>query len=386
MWRNIQAYAKHTPSASVGAAFTIMSLLFGSWITRIPDIKLQTGLSEGELGLALLGMPIGAIFIMVFMGALIHRFGAGKVTWYACLLYLLAIVLPAFATGMATLAVALVMVGISAGAMDVAMNAAAANVEKQYQKRIMSTSHALFSLGGMIGAGFGSVLAGIGIPSWIHFVAISGILLPVTLWLKKYWFVLSDTSEGNYQWAWPTSALAVLAFIGFCVMLSEGAIADWSAIYLRDTLGGSSFIGGLGFAGFSLTMALGRFYGDIIIPRWGAATIIRVGGLLAGISLGVALLVGTVEISIVGFTLVGLGLSCVVPVVFSSAAAIPGVSPGAGIAAISSMGYIGFMIGPPAIGFVAEEFGLTYGLAIIAVLCLIFGVLANASGVGKLSQ
>ena len=356
-----------------------MSLLFGSWITRIPDIKLQAGLSEGELGLALLGMPVGAIFIMLFMGALIHRFGAGMVTWVACLMYVFAIILPAFATGIASLAAALMMVGISAGAMDVAMNAAAVTVEKKYHRRIMSTSHALFSLGGMIGAGLGSVVAGIGVSTLLHFVIFSAVLLMVSLWLGRHWLLLSDTNEGNYQWAWPTKALALLAFIGFCVMLSEGAIADWSAIYLRDTLGGNSFIGGLGFAGFSFTMALGRFYGDIIIPKWGESRIIRIGGLIAGLSLGISLLLGTVEVAIIGFTMVGLGLSCVVPVVFSSAANIPGVSPGAGIAAISSMGYIGFMIGPPAIGLVAEEFGLTQGLGLVAVLCLLFGVLAGTS-------
>lgn len=355
----------------------MMSLLFGSWITRIPDIKLQLGLSEGTLGLALLGMPVGAITIMPFMGALIHRFGAGKMTWVGSVVYILAMILPAVAIGWVSLAGALLLVGIGAGIMDVAMNAAAAAIEKRHQKLIMSTSHAMFSLGGMVGAGVASLLPGLGVSPLTHFTVFSIVLLIVSLILRKKWFALSDGHEGNYQWAWPTRAIAVLAFIGFCVLLSEGAIADWSAVYLRETLGGSSFIGGLGFAGFSFTMALGRFYGDIVVPKWGAAKLVRLGGLLAGISLGLALLVGSPLFAIIGFTLAGLGLSCVVPIVFSSAASIPGVSPGAGLAAISSMGYIGFMIGPPAIGFVAEELGLTYGIGLVVLLCLFLGALAN---------
>jgi MFS family permease len=165
-----------------------------------------------------------------------------------------------------------------------------------------------------------------------------------------------------------------VAFIGFCVLLSEGAIADWSAIYIRDTLGGSAFLGGFGFAGFSLTMALGRFYGDIITPKLGAGKIFRWGGLIAAIALGLLLFIGNPGAAILGFTLAGLGLSCGIPIVFSTAASIPGVSPGGGIASVSSMGYIGFMVGPPAIGFVAEEFGLTYGLGLVVVLCLLFSL------------
>jgi MFS family permease len=377
MWNNLRSYISHGPSSSIGAAFVMMSLLFGSWITRIPDIKLQLGLSEGALGLALLGMPIGAIIIMPFMGALIHRFGAGKMTWFGSVVYILAMILPAVAIDWASLAGALLLVGIGAGIMDVAMNAAAAAIEKRYQKLIMSTSHAMFSLGGMVGAGVASLLPGLGVSPLIHFTIFSIMLLVVSLILRKRWFALSDDHEGNYQWAWPAKAIGVLAFIGFCVLLSEGAIADWSAVYLRETLGGSSFIGGLGFAGFSFAMALGRFYGDIVVPKWGAAKLVRLGGLFAGTSLGLALLIGSPFFAIIGFTLAGLGLSCVVPIVFSSAASIPGVSPGAGLAAISSMGYIGFMIGPPAIGFIAEELGLTYGIGLVVLLCLFLGALAN---------
>jgi len=352
----------------------MMSILFGAWITRIPDIQLQAGLSEGQLGLALLGMPIGAMAIMPFMGYLIHRYGAGKVTWVSCLFYALSMILPTMVYNMWWLAGALMVVGLGAGSMDVAMNAAAAAIEKQQKKLIMSTSHAMFSIGGMIGAGMGSVIAGLDISALSHLATTAIIIIVIALALKKHWLQISSFSNESHQWIWPKSSLALLAFIGFCVFMSEGAIADWSSVYLRNTLKGSSFIVGLGYAGFSLTMALGRLYGDIIIPKWGSRTLLCGGGLLAGISLGAALLSADPIIAILGFTLAGIGLSCIVPITFSAAASIPGVSSGGGIAAISSVGYIGFLIGPPCIGFVAEEFGLSFGLCLVALLCLMIAL------------
>ena len=374
MLANLRAYFGHTPTASVGAAFAMMSILFGAWITRIPDIQLQAGLSEGQLGLALLGMPIGAMAIMPFMGSLIHRYGAGKVTWISCLLYALSMILPTMVYNMWWLTGALMAVGVCAGSMDVAMNAAAAAIEKQHKKLIMSTSHAMFSMGGMIGAGMGSVIAGLGISSFSHLVTTAIIIIIVAFGLKKHWLGISSFSDESHQWTWPKKSLALLSFIGFCVFLSEGAIADWSSVYLRNTLKGSSFIVGLGYAGYSFTMALGRLYGDIIIPKWGSRTLLGGGGLLASISLGSALFFANPIIAIIGFTLTGVGLSCIVPITFSAAARIPGVSSGGGIAAISSVGYVGFMVGPPCIGFIAEEFGLTFGLCVVALLCLMISL------------
>ena len=377
MWNNLRLYFSHLPTASVGVAFIIMSMVFGSWITRIPDIKAQTGLSEGELGIALLGMPIGGILMMLFVGSLIHRFGAGKVTWISSIVYILSLIPPALCYNLLSLTLALVLVGVSAGALDVAMNAAAATIEKQQRKLIMSTSHALFSFGGMVGAGLGSLVVGIGVSTLMHFMGTAVILILVAVVFRKHWLTISDSRDGSHKWAKPNKSLLLLAFIGFSVLLSEGAIADWSAIYIRDTLAGSIFLGGLGFAGFSLTMALGRFYGDILIPRLGARKILLAGGLVASISLAGALLIGTPGTAILGFTMAGLGLSCIVPIVFSAAASIPGVSPGSGIASVSGMGYFGFMAGPPAIGFLAEEYGLNYGLVLVVILCLAIAISAR---------
>ena len=377
MWRNLTSFYRHPPSFSVGLAFAIMSLLFGAWITRIPDIQLQSQLSEGELGLALLGMPIGAVAIMPFLGKIISRWGTGKVTFYSALGYCLAMVLPAFSYNLWSLSLILIIVGVSAGAMDVAMNAAAAHIEKRDRRAIMSTCHAFFSFGGMIGAGLASLIAGWGVPVLSHLALMAGSMLILAFYLKRQWLQITQQSGGSHHWAWPGRSLIVLAIIGFCVLLAEGAIADWSAVYLKNTLKGSGFISGLGFAGFSMTMAWGRLYGDILIPSWGGKKLVIGGGLLAAVALLVALIAGNTWAAILGFTMVGLGFSCIVPIIFSAAANVPGVTPGGGIAAIASMGYIGFMVGPPAIGFLAEAYGLAYGLGFVALMALIIAVLGT---------
>ncbi len=375
MWRNLNSFFQHPPSFSVGLAFALMSILFGAWITRIPDIQLHAGLSEGELGLALLGMPIGAVIIMPFLGRIISRWGTGQVTFYSALAYTLAMILPAFAFNLWSLAAILVVIGLSAGSLDVAMNAAAAYIEKRERRSIMSTCHAFFSFGGMIGAGLASLIAGLGLPVLHHLLLMALSMLALSFYLKASWLQIKDQGGGSHHWIWPRRSLIVLATIGFCVLLSEGAIADWSAVYLKNTLQGSSFISGLGFAGFSMTMAWGRLYGDMLIPKLGGKKLVVGGGLLASLALVAAVVSGNAAAAIVGFTVVGLGFSCIVPIIFSAAANVPGVSAGGGIAAIASMGYIGFMVGPPAIGFLAEAYGLQVGLGFVAIMALMIGLL-----------
>jgi len=368
MLRNLRIFLQHPPSFGAGMAFAIMSLLFGTWITRIPDIQSQTGLGEGALGLALLGMPIGALAIMPFLGTLTGRFGTGKVTFYASLSYCLAMALPGLTYNFWSLALTLVFVGMTSGAMDVAMNAAAAEVEQRDNRNIMSTCHAFFSFGGMLGAGIASLVAGWGLSARYHLWIMVGLMLLMSLVFRRSWLNVGQGKSGGHQWVWPTRPVLVLAAIGFCVLMSEGAIADWSAIYLKKTLQGDAFISGLGFAGFSMTMALGRLYGDILIPKWGGRKIVLWGALISTLALAMVVALPSPLAAIVGYTIAGLGLSCIVPIIFGAGAHVPGMSPGAGIAAIASMGYAGFMVGPPLIGFLAEAYGLRIGMAAIGLV------------------
>jgi MFS family permease len=175
----------------------------------------------------------------------------------------------------------------------------------------------------------------------------------------------------------PSGALIGLAIVGFIIMMGEGAIADWSAIFIKDYLNGTAAVAGLGFAGFSLTMAFGRFIGDSIIPKYGSRNIIQVGSALGVIGLALVIFIPNIYVAILGFAIVGLGFSCVVPILFSAAAKVPGIASGTGIAAVTTSGIFGFLIGPPSIGFIANELGLTLALGCVMILAGLAVVLSS---------
>jgi predicted MFS family arabinose efflux permease len=370
MIKTIRAFALHWPSLSVGLTFMSLSLLFGSWLGRLPQIQHQLMLSEGQLGLALLGLPLGALSIMPFANWLTNRLSGGQAVIYSSLLLYALFPLPAFAQGSYSLFAGLYAIGLANGYMNISMNAAAAAVEREYQMTIMSICHGMFSLGAMLGAGSSSLFVAAGIPIEQHLILIALLLVGMQLAL---WPVVSSLpkhqSEGS-SFALPPKALLGLAFIGFCIMIGEGAIADWGAIFLHKETGASASLASLGYAGFSMTMAIGRFAGDSIRLRLGADKPIAVGSLLGAAGIGIALLSSSPLLGVIGFTLVGLGFSTVVPLLFSAAANTEGVPAATGIAAIASAGTIGFLIAPPLIGMISEALGLQFGLGFVALLAL----------------
>ncbi len=221
----------------------------------------------------------------------------------------------------------------------------------------------------MIGAGSTSIMMGLNVPASIQIPILAVILLVWLLSLSPTLLsIKDDDTVSDVVLSIPTGPLVGLAVIGFCVMLGEGAIADWTAVYLKNTLESSVFLAGFGYAGFSFTIAIGRFYGDRIIARWGARRLVIIGGLIGfgGILLG--LIIPYAYAVILGFTLAGFGFSGIVPALYGSASRMPGRIPGASIAAVASFGYLGMFIGPPAIGFVAEEIGLRPALGIVVIL------------------
>jgi MFS family permease len=252
--------------------------------------------------------------------------------------------------------------------MDIAMNAAAASVEKKYSVTVMSACHGMWSAGGMMGAGGTAVIAGLGIsPSW-HILCLAAILLLVMGSLSTGLLSIKDEQKATVLFSLPTGQLLGLAIIGFCIMLSEGAIYDWSAIYLRNTLMASAFYSGLGYAGFSLTMAVGRFFGDEVIHRVGSKRVLMGGALLAASGILVVVLFKLPLVVVAGFTLAGLGYSCLIPAIYITASRMPGRIPGVSLAAVASLGYFGLLIGPPLIGILADYFGLAFGFSVVVLL------------------
>lgn len=375
MIKNLNAFFKNQQAVAVGLVFMTISTLFGSWVTRIPDIKTMLNFDEGTLGLSLLGMSIGALLMMPFSAWVMSKFGTGKTMFIGVIVATFTMALPAFATSFWSLVALLFLAGLLHGLTDVAMNAAAAAIEQTQKIRILSTCHGMFSLGGMLGAVLGSYLAGLGVSVQMHLMSVSIFMIVVVLLFSKTLLNVEDveTEEGKL-FVLPSGALIGLAIVGFVIMMGEGAVADWSAIYIRDYLNGSAAMAGLGFAGFSLTMAIGRFTGDSIIPKYGSKAIIQFGSVLGAIGLAAVIFIPNIYVAIAGFTIIGLGFSCVVPILFSAAAKVPGVVPGTGIAAVTTSGIFGFLIGPPSIGMIANQFSLTfaYGCMMVLVIIAIF--------------
>ncbi len=375
MLNNLRLFWSHPPNRTVAFAFFTMSLLFGSWIARIPEIQEKLALSEGMLGLCLLSVPIGALIMTLSSNSISNYVKGGQATYLSTIGLALSIPLIAMASSIPTLVLAFLVVGFFNCFLDIAMNDCASAIEQRDGVNILSTCHGIFSLGAMIGAALSGWLSSQGVLFSWHLVSLALPLLLLNFYLRKDIVQLPNVAHEESAWAWPPPALWSLVIIGFCIMLGEGAIADWSAIYLKNNLNSGAFVAGLGFAGFSLTMTIGRFSGDQLREQFNNQQIIWGGSLLGAIGLLIAALIPAPLPVILGFTLVGLGFSCVVPLLFSQAANLPGIDPGKGITAVTGSGIIGFLCGPPLMGLVAEIFGLAVSYGLVAALALLaFGL------------
>jgi MFS family permease len=374
-------YPPRAARLAVSAVFFLNGAGMGNWVVRIPAVRDRLGLTESALGVALLGVAIGALVTMPLAGRLVARHGSRPVTRVGAVLFAAALALPALAPSLPLLVLALVALGVGSGALDVAMNAQAATVERRYGRPIMSRFHALFSLGGLAGAAFGGAAADLGIPAAPHlaFVAlVTGVaaagsatgMLPAA----------ADAAPEHAAFAWPSRPLVLLGVIAFCVLFGEGAMADWSAVYLRDVAGAGPGLAAAGYAAFSLAMAAGRAVGDALTERIGPARLVAGAGVLATAGLAAALALGTAPAAVVGFGLVGAGLSVVFPTLLATAGRVPGAASGPAIAAVSTFGYTGFLAGPPLIGFLAHALTLRGGLAAVAVTSAAVAALAGTLG------
>jgi MFS family permease len=363
---------------AVAVVFFLDGMGFGNWVVRIPAVRERLGLGEGALGLALLGVAVGALIAMPLAGRLVGRRGSRPVTRVAAVAFAAALALPALMPTLPLLTLALVLLGAGNGALGVAMNAQAAAVERQYGRPIMSSFHALFSLGGLAGAGLGGLAAAQGIGAAPH---LAGTALAVALVAAavgpRMLPAAADAAAEGAHFTRPSRALFALGVVAFCVLFGEGAMADWSAVYLRDVTGAGPGLAAAGFATFSLAMAVGRAVGDRLTIRLGPTLLVRVSGAVAALGLALALAVARPWAAIVGFGAVGAGLSIVFPAVLTAAGRLPGSAAGAAIAAVSMFGYSGFLVGPPVIGLVAEALTLRVGLAIVVATSAVIALLAS---------
>ncbi len=367
------------------ALFLLHGLIVATWVSRIPAVQIALKMSNGILGSTLLCLALGAVVAIPFTGFLIHRYGSKRVSSLAACAFCIVLILPALALNALTLGMALFVFGATAAAMDVSMNAQGVEVEKKLGKPTMSRFHGMFSLGAMVGAGIGGFVAAHGIGPRPHFFGSAVVYLAATVLVSPF---LLDSHEADLpgehagQNRLPLRkiprVLLVLSAIGFCMLLSEGAMADWTAVYLRQVLNAGPGTAAAGYSVFSAAMAIFRFLGDWITSKLGPRAAVRSGSILGGLGLLWALCMRSPGWTMPGFALVGAGFSVIIPLVFGSGGRVENVNPGVGIATVTGIGYVGFIVGPPTIGFVSQVVTLRYALLVVVGCCLVSALLSGA--------
>ena len=369
--------------SAVLLAFFTNGALMATWVSRIPAVQSKFGLSEGALGLVILGLSAGMLTALFLAGGLIARFGSPRVTLYCALVSCLTLpILGIVSTPIALFAVLFVFGG-GISAMDVAMNEQAVLVERRAGRPLMSSFHAGYSVGGVAGALMGAGMAAMtGLSTQPHF-AIAAVIFSGAIVFSFPHLLPTERGTGKKEpvFRLPERSLWILGAIAFCSAIGEGAMADWSAVYLTKVLYTDAAFAALGFAAFSLTMTIGRIFGDFLLRKWTPALIVRSGGFIAALGILAAVLTQSPIIAIAGFAAVGVGLANIIPLLFGAAGNFPGISTGAGIAGVATIGYAGFLVGPPFIGFVAEETSLRVALFLVALIIgtLVFSAKAISS-------
>lgn len=373
----------HAARVAAAAIFFLNGVSVASWVVRIPDAQRALTLSAGTLGLALLGAAAGALVAMPVAGRLVTRHGSRTVTCFASLAYSATLVLPAVAPSLLLLIAALFLNGAANGSLNVAMNAQASTVERMHGRPIMASFHALFSGGGLAGAAGGGLIAAAGWSAPTHLTAMGVLMILTTLVAARFMLPAGTEAHpheetGDEPAAPPGRRVILLGVLAFSVLFAEGAMGDWSAVYLRDVAGAGPGLAASGYAAFSIAMALGRVVGDRLTERWGAQRMVGWGALLAAAGIALSLVDPTTRSVAIGFGAVGAGLATAFPSVLTSASRVRGMKAGAGIAAVATLGYTGLLAGPPIIGFVAQLTTLRGGMAAVALACVLTAMLAGS--------
>ncbi len=362
--------------AAVALLFFLNGLVIGAWAPKIPFFSQALGLTELMLGVMIFVFGVGSLVLMPIAGMQIARYGSRRVVEVTTLLFIPTIVLVTLVDNIWTGAIAIFLFGGLTGAMDVAMNANAVEVERNMRRSIMSSCHAFWSLGGLCGAATGGFLiASLGVTG--HVLLLAAVC--VVLFVVARPMILADAPHPSDE---PTKAKLpmtplpwLIGTIALFCMIPEGTVLDWSALYLRNELNATTEMSGFAFAAFSFTMAVCRFAGDFVRDRFGAVNTLRFCGVAAIIGLVMAGQSNSVTLALIGFAITGIGISNMVPIAFSAGGNIPGLAPGVGLSVVTTMGYSGILFAPSLIGLVAEHTSLsTVYTAIPALLVVVLAL------------
>jgi MFS family permease len=365
---------------AVSIFFFTNGFQYANWVARLPEVQTLYGVSNTTLGTILLCSAAGAMTAMPFAGLLTVRVGSRLVTIVTAIAFVLAIPFIPLLSNLWLIGGLFFLFGVMGGSEDVAMNGQAVYVERLYQRPILASFHGVWSIGTASGAGFGALFAKLGIGLFSHMLTVSILSLVAILWASLHLIkddILSNKTDAakndadNSTFRLPTKAILPLGIIAFCGMTGEGSIGDWSAIYMHKIIGQSEAFAALAFGAFTLAMTIGRFVGDAFTEKYGKRKQLIISSLLAIIGMSLTLAFINPWTVLVGFFIVGLGISTVVPIVYSAAGNTEGVTPSVGIAMATTIGYSGFFVGPPVIGYLADLYSLRIGLIFSLMLFIV---------------
>ena len=366
---------------AISVLFLLCGLNFASWATRIPDFKEFLSLSDAELGSILMGLPIGSMVSLPLAGWLIARYNSKIICLLAIVLYILILPALTFISSSLFLFVGLFSFGMAGDILNISMNTQVVSLEKLTNKKIMSSFHAIFSIGLMLGSLLGGYLVKLDVTLNQHFYMIALCNLISIIGVYRYLLIDSKNEEQENNMVEPkfklNNYLLILSFVAFCGMLCEGAMADWISLYFKllPNLDGYPFT--IGFSSFAFSMVIGRLLGDWAAKHLSIRNILMINGLLIALGMSITVFFTQVPLLILGCFITGIGISTIVPMIYSQAGNTKDTSPAMAIAAVSTIAYVGFMLGPVVIGFLSEYYGLKQAL----ILLIILGLLA--SGISK---
>lgn len=367
---------------AISTIFAVNGFLFAVWVVHIPMVERRTGISHATLGSLLLLLAVGAIFGMQASGRLSDRFGSNRLVMLSASMLAVALMGPALSTDVVALGASLFVLGMSNGALDVAMNAQAVEIERMYPRPIMAAFHALFSVGGVLGALIGAatleaelpIEMSMGVAALLGLIAIASCR---SFLLRATHTSTSPNRADGPPLGWFSPRVLGLGALAFALFLSEGIANDWSTLQVKEHLDTSDGIAALAFGFFASAMTVGRFCADRISARFGPVAVVRYGSLMAAAGMLLVLVSGSLPFTLAGWAAFGLGLSGGIPQIFTSAGNLGSGAPATNMSRVVGMGYVGFLAGPAAIGWLSHVVPLTVTMAVPLALTLLAAATAG---------
>ncbi len=364
---------------AVSLFYFAMGLCFATWASRIPHIKSALHLSDGQLGTILFALPVGQLTMMYFSGKLVTRFGSHRILLVSILMYAFSLTNLGLATNAWQLALGLYAFGIFGNLTNIAVNTQGVYTEGLFKRTIMSSFHGMWSLAGFTGALVGLGILALNLSTYMHFLIVALIAFLLIAFNFKFLIKAKETikAEKKKGFQKPDKTLVLLGVIGFCSMASEGIMFDWSGVFFKDIVKVPGALVILGYTSFMIMMASGRFFGDGLINKIGRIRVMQISGIMISTGFFTAVIFPYLIPSTIAFMLIGLGVSTVVPTLYSIAGKHPTIPTGEALTAVSSVSFLGFLMGPPVIGYIAELSSLRFSFAFIGIFGFMIALMVS---------